>query len=92
MKIIASRGLGKITFLIGFLDYLVNNRIVKKDDTYIFCPTFCDQVTWRDSRFSDRERNKKYLTKEYKKNKLLVFDDMQDNKKQKWKFNNRTVY
>ena len=54
---------------------------LKENHIYIFSPTFYNQIKWRNSRSSDREGNKKYLTKEYAKTKLLVFDDMQDNKK-----------
>ena len=40
MKIIASRGSGKTTFLIAFLNSLINKNIVKHENIYIFCPTF----------------------------------------------------
>ena len=76
MKIIASRGSGKTTFLIAFLNSLTNKNIVKHKNIYIFCPTFDYQNIWITSGF--QRRNIDYLTKEYAHNKLLVFDDMQN--------------
>ena len=40
MKIIASRGPGTTTFLTAFLNSLINERIIKHEDIYMFCPTF----------------------------------------------------
>ena len=79
MKMIAARGMGKAIFLITFLHSLINIGIVKHEEIYIFCPTLNEQDQWRSSSFM--ERNFKYLNEEYAKENLLVFDDMQLDKK-----------
>ena len=69
----------KTIFLVAFLHSLVNRGTVKYEDIYIFCPTFDEQDQWRSSGVN--ARNFKYLNEDYAKGKLLVFDDMQLDKK-----------
>ena len=76
MKIIASRGSGKTTFLIAFLNSLISKNIVKHEYIYIYIDY---QTIWITSGFQCR--NNDYLTKEHAHNKLLVFDDAQNDLK-----------
>ena len=79
MKIISTRRMGKKMFLVAFLNSLSQEKIIKRSDIMIFCPTYNNQPQWTKSSFEQKEF--RYRKEEPAANKLLVFDDMQTNLK-----------
>ena len=51
MKIISTRRMGKKMFLIAFLNSLSQEKIIKRSDIMIFCPTYNNQPQWTKSGF-----------------------------------------